>query len=718
MVTCPNHSFNDLWRELDRRGLWPKQEKKEKTFKPKEISKIYQYIDLDGLVRHETVRYVPKQFMQRRPDPNNPGGYIWSLEGCETILYRLRSVVDAVASNATICLVEGEKDADNIVERLGLVATTNPMGAKKWKQSYTDTLKGGRILLFADNDETGMMHVYNVAKLLTAAGCKVRIVLLPGLALKGDVTDWLDSGGTKEQLIELVKAAPLYDPNAVKAQPVEVEKTAAKPVLKRDELTDSDLANARRLVFHHGRELRHVDARGYMAYSNDLGVWRPNEKEAHRRAKDISRRLLAELASASMEERDYLFRHTKRTQQNAGIRAMLDIAKSEPEFECSLSDFDRDDEIINCSNGVINLRTGERFDHSPDFMCTKIIRAEYHPIPADEMNERPKTWLRFLHETYNGDEEMIAYVRRWFGYFLTGMTNGQCFPFLGGRGRNGKSTIAYVAKRLLSAPDRIGRECDYVCTLSKDSLMKDKQPQIRQDLAKLVNMRLVIGSELTEGERIDEALIKTMTGQDPIVARFMRENEFEFIPKFKVLLYGNFKPVIRDDSDGTWRRIHYWNHRAQVDEKKMDRDLWPKLDAEINDIFYWAVLGAVELIDMGVGDGLARTEQVEKDTAAYRRESDEMEQFLGQCCAVDTDENRAAKNYRFRSAIDDLYRYYIGFCEKRRMPVKGLPRFSELLRNKGFESEENAFRIVEFLGIKPIQAAPYQQTTIYRHEPD
>jgi P4 family phage/plasmid primase-like protien len=215
-------------------------------------------------------------------------------------------------------------------------------------------------------------------------------------------------------------------------------------------------------------------------------------------------------------------------------------------------------------------------------------------------------------------------------------------------------------------------------------------------------MRLVIGSEIAEGERIDEALIKTCTGDtDSIVARFMRENEFEFDPKFKIVLHGNHKPVIKDDTDGTWRRVHLWEHRVQIPETEQDEELKSKLLAELDDIFAWCAMGACELLQIGLKVGLRRPGDVEADTKAYRKQSDEIEIFTEQCCAMDDSDKRTRMFHKFTCAEEELYRVYLAFTEKRRGGPKGLQRFSELIHKKGFERGEDAYRRPAFFGIAP-----------------
>jgi hypothetical protein len=185
------------------------------------ILSTYDYKDEEGQLLFQTVRYDPKDFSQRRPDHERPGEWIENLKGVRRVLYRLPELLRAPAGKWR-CIVEGEKDVDNLV-RLGIVATTNPMGAPKWKPVDPEVVRRAlgdhRVALFPDNDEIGRRHVQDVATRLKGIAAEVRIVELPGLPEKGDVSDWLAAGGTIEQLRELIGQAPVWTPSLNTADP-------------------------------------------------------------------------------------------------------------------------------------------------------------------------------------------------------------------------------------------------------------------------------------------------------------------------------------------------------------------------------------------------------------------------------------------------------------------------------------------------------------------
>ena len=178
-----------------------------KPAEKKTVDKVYPYTDEDGKVLFEVVRYIPKDFRQRVPDPAARGGYRWSIKGIRPVIYRLPEVVKAIAEDRTIYLVEGEKDADNMA-LLGYVATTCPMGAGKWRGEHSEQLNGADVCIIPDNDKPGREHAEKAAKLLAGVAKSVKILDIAGacpeLPEKGDITDFFHLLGreTGAQLLE------------------------------------------------------------------------------------------------------------------------------------------------------------------------------------------------------------------------------------------------------------------------------------------------------------------------------------------------------------------------------------------------------------------------------------------------------------------------------------------------------------------------------------
>ena len=179
------------------------------------LSTTYDYTDENDRLVFQVCRFIKsgggKTFRQRRPD--GKGGWTYGLGDTEPLIYHLSEVRAAVESARTVHIVEGEKDVEAL-RGLGYVATTNPMGAGKWRDSYSDVLAGAEVIVFPDNDEPGVEHAEQVAASLHARKCSVKIVQLPNVPVKGDFSDWLESGGNLDDLEELIGRTRLWSPVA------------------------------------------------------------------------------------------------------------------------------------------------------------------------------------------------------------------------------------------------------------------------------------------------------------------------------------------------------------------------------------------------------------------------------------------------------------------------------------------------------------------------
>jgi 5S rRNA maturation endonuclease (ribonuclease M5) len=201
----------------------------------------YDYRDTNGKLLFQVCRTADKRFFQRRPD--GKGGWLNGLGGIQPVLYRLPEVLQALKQGETIFIPEGEKDVDNLA-RLGLAATCNPMGAGKWRDHYSNWLKGANVVILPDNDEPGRKHAQQVAQSLYGKAASVKVLELPGLPAKGDVSDWLEAGHTKEELMRLAEETPDW-----RLQPAEEERSEDS---KRESQADAliRIATTEAFLFH------------------------------------------------------------------------------------------------------------------------------------------------------------------------------------------------------------------------------------------------------------------------------------------------------------------------------------------------------------------------------------------------------------------------------------------------------------------------------------
>ncbi len=177
--------------------------------KPRIVAK-HDYYDEASNMLFQVVRYEPKDFRQRQRKPG--GGWDWSVKGARTVPYRLPELL--AEPTRPIFVVEGEKDADNLA-RIDVLATCNAGGAGKWTAAHAEFLRGRRVIVLADHDDPGRSHAQQVALTLHGVAAWVRIVDLPGLPPKGDVSDWIAAGGTKDELKRLAEATPNWNPTVV-----------------------------------------------------------------------------------------------------------------------------------------------------------------------------------------------------------------------------------------------------------------------------------------------------------------------------------------------------------------------------------------------------------------------------------------------------------------------------------------------------------------------
>lgn len=179
------------------------------TSKPRIVAEN-DYRDEQGTLLYQAVRFEPKDFRQRRPGPG--GGWVWNLDEVRRVLYQLPELI-AADPGEWVLICEGEKDCDRLAAA-GWVSTTNCGGAGKWRDEYSEHLRGRRVAILPDNDKPGRDHAAQVAASLQGVAAEIKVVQLPGLSPKGDVSDWLDNGGTQEQLAELIQQAPPWAPAA------------------------------------------------------------------------------------------------------------------------------------------------------------------------------------------------------------------------------------------------------------------------------------------------------------------------------------------------------------------------------------------------------------------------------------------------------------------------------------------------------------------------
>lgn len=377
----------------------------------------------------------------------------------------------------------------------------------------------------------------------------------------------------------------------------------------------TDLGNAERFAARHGDTLRHVNEWGWLAWDGQR--WARDAAGAVMRcAKETVRAMYAEAAHIEDEAaRRRLAEHALRCESAARLEAMVKLAESEPQIAARPADFDREPMLINCANGTLDLRTGRLSPHNPADQITRIAGAAYDPAATCP------TWESFLDRVLGGSRELIAFVQRAAGYSLTGDTSEQVLFFCYGTGANGKSTFIETVRALLG---EYAQQSEFTTFLSRQG------ETVRNDIARMAGVRFVAAIEAGEGRRLNEPLVKTLTGGDTVTARFLFKDFFEFRPQFKLWLVANHKPIIRGTDNAIWRRIRLIPFTVTIPEAERDPKLPAKLRAELPGILAWAVRGCLEWQRGGLGTPT----EVRAATDSYRAEMDTLAAFLDECCFV------------------------------------------------------------------------------------
>jgi P4 family phage/plasmid primase-like protien len=306
---------------------------------------------------------------------------------------------------------------------------------------------------------------------------------------------------------------------------------------------------------------------------------------------------------------------------------------------------------------TIELKTGiERENRREDYI-TKQAGA-----PLDREMSIPQ-WTAFLDTVTDHNVELQKYLQRVCGYCTTGVTIEHVLFFFYGTGANGKSVFLGTIRGVLG---------DYATTAPMEMLMESKNERHPTELARLMGVRLVIAQELERNQRWAESKIKSMTGGDKITARFMRQDFFEFTPKFKLMIAGNHKPSLRGVDEAIRRRIHLIPFTVTIPPQLRDKQLAEKLRTEWPGILAWCLEGCLEYQRVGLNP----PKTVLDATAEYLRDQDTLGQWIDECCNRDepTSETLSSK----------LYANWKDWAQTNGLTVGSNKTFTQALIDRGF----------------------------------
>lgn len=426
----------------------------------------------------------------------------------------------------------------------------------------------------------------------------------------------------------------------------------------------TDLYNAERMIAIYGRDLRYVHLwRSWLHW--DGHRWVQDETGGSK----VQAHLIESISSMVAESRDWesdkrkaVYAWGLQSQSRSRLESADAIARKLPGVSVVPDQLDADPFLLNTLSGAVDLRTGTVRVSKRDDLCTRVVQTTYDPSePFDGEKECP-IWIAFLDRIMGNRADLVRYLQIALGYTLTGVTSEKKFFFLyGPGGDNGKSTFVEVLQHFVG---------DYGKNAAVASFMVKRDSGMGNDIARLKGARFVTAPETGEGQRIDEDLIKRLTGGDTITARFMYQDLFEFRPEFKVWISGNHKPEIRGTDPAIWRRVVLIPFEVTIPKAEQDPTLKDKLIGEAPGILRWMIEGSKEWWKNRLPDVQAITEAVQE----YRAESDTLGKFLGECTEFDAQGFTRAK---------DMYARYVRWARTGGEYQMNQTRFGNAMRERG-----------------------------------
>lgn len=453
----------------------------------------------------------------------------------------------------------------------------------------------------------------------------------------------------------------------------DLEEVVEEKPAKKFKLTD--LGNAERIAYEYGHIIKFVTGVGWYVWNGKR--WEFDDKGKLQR---LVAKVVRKLGESDDENEQKWARHCeKHAVRESAIKDLRVLVPADR------SEFDRHKYLLNVANGVIDLTTGELKPHDRELKLTQIANVEFV-----EGAQCP-TWMAFLDQIFLGDADLIEYMQRLIGYSLTGDISEQIMCFLVGGGSNGKSTFINIVKDLMG---------EYGKQAKSDTFIKKRDTSANNDIARLANARFVSAIESEEGEKLAESLVKQITGGEPVLARFLRQEFFEFVPEFKVFFTTNHKPVIGGLDKGIWRRVKLIPFDLNLPDHLKDKKLSEKLSLEMSGILNWAVEGCLKWQQ----DGLKEPAVVKKATESYKADMDILDPYLIECCYVNPDDEQ------IKIEAKELYQNYSDYCFQSGERTIGNRSFYRMLETKGLFKKRGAQNKLYVHGITLAGRAPHRVT--------
>ena len=407
-------------------------------------------------------------------------------------------------------------------------------------------------------------------------------------------------------------------------------------IIKQYDLNDT--GNSHRFVDMFGDIIRYnVDNKIWMIWNDKY--WQSDYTESIKNYIEIMAESM-QLESANIGDMTQKLRFIKNLEHiysSGGKESLLKEARHLSGIPVFNSDFDNDDYLLCCENGVVDLRTGELKEPVKEDMISLSTGIN---VSYDE----PVKFLKFFDEVFNGNENIKHYVHKALGYSISGLTREQCMFLIRGEGNNGKSLLLEVINCVLGA---------YGVT-SKPQLITEQKFQTSnsEEIARLKGKRFNVVEETKPSDKADEQIIKQLTsGLGRMVARFLYAGSFEFINKTKIWMPSNYDLNILGTDKGIWRRIVKIPVCVDFDGRE-DKDLKDKLLTESSQILGWLIKG----FQLYMKEGLEQPDEIKQAVKEYREDMDLVQQWINECCEC---------KQSFYERANVLYDNFRAFCMRR-----------------------------------------------------
>lgn len=397
-------------------------------------------------------------------------------------------------------------------------------------------------------------------------------------------------------------AAPLPRPEADRNEsPGTALADAFGPVLPPD---FSELSMALEFVARGHSEFRWSSGLGYMV--DDGVIWSRDEKL---KRYSLAKQICSETALRCEDDGE-----AKKIASHRTVNAVVALAQTDARIVAPASVWDADPMALNTPGGIVDLRTGTLRPRGVEHV-TQAARV------APNMGGACPAWERFLEQVFLGDADLVEFMQRSMGYWLTGDRREQVVHFLYGLGANGKSVLTEFVQWLGGS---------YTLKLPASALMQSRGERHPTELAQLRGKRLAVSSELDENSFFNESLIKELTGDNTLTARFMRGDFFEFAMSQKHVIVGNFKPRLRGGDPAMARRMLLVPFNASFKGADRDPNMLDKLKAEAPAILGWIIRGTIKWHS----DGLAVPASVRDASHEYMADHDDLQLWIDECCEM------------------------------------------------------------------------------------